>query len=233
MNKNEVKKLREKVLLSLESRFHEYGFTLKVKPATFENSEAFIHWGPTRTFPDALIFRPWIRIENKEIKKILKTLFPSEFAFNTIVRTQGSSFAHEMNVWDMDNSPFNFQDENGSSYYYRIEHDTDLDVICEDHFRFMSLVGFPFIDKLNSLDGVNAYINNRVLAKEIGSFQREEDLLQVRKFFDKREVLSGAIAAHLLEKDNLEELLRRYRILFEGNSYILTDLDKVIQHFSN
>lgn len=60
----------------------------------------------------------------------------------------------------MDNFLFNFQDENGSFYYYCIEYDMDLDVICEDYFCFMSLVGFFFIDKFNSLDGVNVYINN-------------------------------------------------------------------------
>lgn len=231
MKKTDEKSIREKIHMSITDFYEENGYILKKVTSTFVNNGFFIEWGPTSKYYSSLVFRPWFRIETVEIKEILKNLFPNEFSFNTIIRTQSSEFANEMGIKDFDYSLFNYRDENGTSYYYDICIETDLQPIIDDHINFMEKVGFPFFEKMSTLEGIDDYINGRVLDGDKEYFQSEERQKEVKKFFDKREVLSGIIAAQLIKNPRLNELIERYKIMFERNNYILDDVNKVLEYF--
>jgi len=63
-------------------------------------------------------------------------------------------------------------------------------------------------------------------------FKSKNQQASLKKFFDKREVLSGVTSAYLTNSPKKNVLLERYRILFEGNDYILSDVQKIEDHFT-
>ena len=98
--------------------------------------------------------------------------------------------------------------------------------------NFMEKVGFPFFDKLASLIGINDFINCRLMAGGRDHFKSEGQQVELKKFFDKREVLSGVVSAYLTNNPQIDEILERYRILFDGNNYIVEDVEKIAKYFA-
>lgn len=115
--------------------------------------------------------------------------------------------------------------------FYKVESRANFKNIVTDHMIFMEKVGFNFFKSLNTLQGVNDFINCRILNGGGDFFGSEDQQVVLKKFFDKREVLSGLISAYLTKNPEIDELLCRYRRLFEGNNYILDDVHKIEDYF--
>jgi hypothetical protein len=153
---------------------------------------------------------------------VLNNLFPQAKNL-TIYKVQGSELAQEIGL---------FEDYKEEEMFYKVESNDDFENIVTDHMMFMEKVGFNFFKNFNTLQGVNDFINCRVLNGDREFFESEDQKIALKKFFDKREVLSGVISAYLISNPEMDELLNRYRILFEGNDYILDDVKKIEDYFT-
>ena len=116
---------------------------------------------------------------------------------------------------------------------YKVESEPNISSIVEHHTAYMVKVGFIFFDNMSSIEGINGFINGRVLEGSELDFINHAKTPYIKDFFNKREILSGTIAAYLVSEPEIEKLLNRYRKLFEGNGYILNDLEKVVAYFNN
>lgn len=233
MNKSDKKNLTNKVLNKLESFYNTNGFSIVEGRAIYKRDDQFVFWGASSTHIDSLTFRPRFRIENKKIGNILTTLFPDQIGVNiTLTREQSCEMLRELNIEDFISDYIITHDDGSKSYYYSIEKNMLLDPIVADHINFMDRVGLPFLDRLNSLKGINDYINCKLLNRDREYFMLEDHQEGLKKFFDKREVLSGVVSAYLTNNPEIDELLERYQILFEGNNYILKDVEKIREYFT-
>jgi hypothetical protein len=234
MDKASKKDLVSRLFLNLKEYYLNNGFTyIKTGANRFEKNELMVYLGPSAEHIDSLIFRPGFRVHNIKIGKVLKKLFPEQIGIEiTIVRLQSLELCEELGIKDYD-SKYIYRDINGSVYSYQVEKETNLDPIVADHINFLNLVGFPFFAKVDTLEGINDFLNNRILQGDLAYFQSEERIKELKLDFAQREVLSGVTTAYLLDSPHIEELLHRYRIFFAGNNYVLEPMEKVVDYFNN
>lgn len=232
MNKLETLQVRTKILEILTPFYMDYGFKPIVKLANFKSNDKLVLWGESSNHIDSLVFRPQLWIENRNIKKILKTIFPSQIGFMSVCRGQSIMLIEEMKIEDY-SSDFIVKHSDGSrSYYYDIGLETDVRPIAEDHIGFMQKIGFPFFDKLSTLEGISDYFNYKIL--ELNMDSELDDPWSSSTFtLDKRDVLSAIISAYLMSLPETNLLVERYRILLQKNDFILKDLEKVVGYFED
>ena len=233
MNKSQKLALTEKVINTLAPLYAKEGFRLEKKKNNFIKGDFKVLWGVSSTHIDSVIFRPQLRVENGIIKKILKEVFPHSVGHITTARSQSTKLLDEIGVDDFSSNFITKHDDGSISYYYDIENDANLEPIVEDHFCFMNKAGFQLFNNMSTMEGINDYINSRVLTGTRENFLSEDRQSELKIFFDKREVLSGVISAYMIKNPKIDQLLERYRILFEGNDYILEDIAKVEEYFKN
>lgn len=234
------KKIVERYLKYFEPFYINTDFTRSKKLSSFYKNGFEVILGPSATHPGSITLRPRFRVTNFEIQNILEKVFPAEIGLCTFYRIQDMDFAFECGVQDENiiHSQFNlfatgslFTGGNGGSYYYSIDEYTDLAPILEDHRYFMEKVTFPLFDKLSSLEGIDSFFNDRILTGDMEYFMSEKRQMFLNKVHQKREVLSGLIAAKLTNNLNISHLLFRYKSMWEGNNYILDDVDKLMLYF--
>lgn len=222
MNSKDKKELKQGLYNSLYESYSGHSFKLQKTKGLFQKGEFTVHWGGPVVYSDSLHFQPKLSVNNKGVFRVLNNLFPQAKNL-TIYKVQGSELAHEMGL---------SEDYNEEEIFYKVESSDDFKSIVADHMIFMEKVGFNFFKNLNTLSGINDFINCRVLNGERDYFRSEDQQVTLKKFFDKREVLSGIISAYLINNPEIDELLYRYRTLFEGNNYILDDVKKIEEYFT-
>jgi len=234
MDKASKKDLVSSLFLKLEQYYLNKGFTyIKTGANRFEKKELVVYLGPSAEYIDSLVFKPGFRVHNVNLGKVLKKLFPEQIGIEiTISRMQSLELCEEIGIKDFD-SKYIYRGLSGSIYSYRVEKDTNLYPIVEDHINFMNQVGMLFLEQVNSLEGINDFLNNRILKGDIVYFQSAERVNELKPYFSQREVLSGVTSAFLLKSPNIEELLHRYRLFFAGNSYVLEPMEKVVEYFQS
>lgn len=232
MNKSDKKELTNRLLTRLDDFYLNRGFKRLKKITGYERAEIFILWGASSTHIDSLTFRPWFKVENKKISDILSVLFPNQVGVNiTLTREQSVEMIRELNVNDFNSSFIVVHPDSSNSYFYSIEKDTQLDPIVNDHINFMNKVGLPFFEKVKTLEDIDTYLNGRILKINKELFESEYNQIELKKYYGKREILSGLVSAFLVHNKDIQELIERYNFLFAGNHYILNDVDKIVQYF--
>jgi hypothetical protein len=222
MNSKRKKELIQGLLKNLNERYSSYSFKLQKTKGSFQKGEFTVHWNNIVVYFNSLHFQPSLSVNNKDVLRVLNNLFPQAKNL-TIYKVQGSELAQEIGL---------FEDYKEEEMFYKVESNDDFENIVTDHMMFMEKVGFNFFKNFNTLQGVNDFINCRVLNGDREFFESEDQKIALKKFFDKREVLSGVISAYLISNPEMDELLNRYRILFEGNDYILDDVKKIEDYFT-
>lgn len=228
MNSTEQKQLRLKVLETLEPFYTSNGFKLNKSNGVFFKDSYEVFFGITKKNIDAIYFNPELTILNCEISSIHKLIFDKNCLVTS--RLTSSRLAN-----DFGNHDYDYLIEEGidQGIGYKVESESDINSIVEHHKVYMEKVGFVFFDKMSTLEGINNFINSRVLEGSELDFINNAQTPHIKDFFNKREVLSGTIAAYLVSEAEIEKLLSRYRKMFEGNEYVLSDLEKVVDYFNN
>ena len=231
MQKSQKEKIYSKIEELCNSFYLSKGFNFKRKIFSYEFEGFFVSLIATSEYPDKLIIQPFFILEHKEINVILKKVFPQMFRYFSSQRTQGLNFAHEFNVNEFDNSPYNFKGEvdiEYSTYSYEIEECTNLEPIIADHIAFMDKVGLKYYNKLKTIEGLNEFFNKRVLDLEECDFSKEE----IIDSFQKEEVLSAIVAAHLTKAPNFEIIVEQYKSLYLNNDWYLNDIRKLAEYLT-
>ncbi|MFZ1704876.1 MAG: hypothetical protein WAT79_11060 [Saprospiraceae bacterium] len=217
------KLIKERYISYFTPFYISAGFEPLKKISGFIKNEFESYIGPSATYPGSITLRPSFSIKNSEIQKILETVFPTEIGLCTYLRVQDMDFAFECGVCDdkITYSPHNyygsgtsFTGGGGGSYYYDIEEDTNLAPILEDHKYYMENVTFPFFEKMSTLQGIDTFINDRLLEGDIENFMLEERQMFLKKVNSKREAFSGLIAAKLNRRTYYNELIERYKVMY-------------------
>jgi len=214
--------LKQGLYNRLSDEYLNHSFKLIRSKGLFQRAEFAVHWGGPVVYSDSLNFQPRLSVNNKIIFDVLSIIFPHAKNL-TIFKVQGCELAKEMGVPN---------EEKDEEVFYKVENSEDFKSVVDDHMGYMEKVGFKFFDKLASLEGVNDFINRRILEGDNDYFKSKNQQASLKKFFDKREVLSGVTSAYLTNSPKKNVLLERYRILFEGNDYILSDVQKIEDHFT-
>ena len=226
---------KDKIYDNIEELCNPYylpkGFILKKKIMSYQNEGLSIRLGETSEHFDSITVNPRFRIENKLINQVLKIVFPQWVLHFTSTRTQGPIFAHEFGIIDFDATPYVFIGKYGiknSIYNYSISADTDLTPIIEDHINFMEKVGFKYFEALSTVKGINEYFNSRLLNLNEEDFSSEE----VRRSFQKEEILSAIVAAHLEKDKRYTEIVDRYKKLYSEVELYLQDIEKLTEYIA-
>ncbi|HLO56846.1 MAG TPA: hypothetical protein VK169_21295 [Saprospiraceae bacterium] len=237
------KVILERYLKYFEPYYLSKGYARSKKVSSFFNDGCDVFLGPDAIHPGSISLRPKFKVTNIDIQNILEKVFPTEIGLCTYYRVQGMEFAFECDIYDdkITYSSFNnIMPEytkpdilSIGNYYYSIEEDTDLSPILEDHKYFMEKVTFPLFDKMSTTEGIDSYLNDRIMEGDMDYFMSENRQLILKKINQRREILSGIIAAKLVNNPYFDSLLLRIKTMWQGNNYILDDVDKLIFHFEN
>lgn len=225
-----------------ELYYNKMDYSLQLNLNRFIMNNNYVSFSISK-YPGSISVRPEFIIENQEIKKILIEVFSTKQASITYLRVQSMEFAFECGIFDdkITYSLYNSVLPNDTNpnilstgnYRYMIEEDTDLAPILEDHKYFMEKVTFPLFDKMSTLEGIDSFLNDRILEGDMDYFMSENRQMILKKINQRREILSGVIAAKLVNNPNFDSLLFRIKTMWEGNNYILDDVDKLILYFDN
>jgi len=216
----------------LKEFYNEKGFTLDTKVTRFIKNgfDVFLGGGAIRS--DNILIYPSFSVENLEIKKVLKTIFPEDLTHLVTYQMQGSELASLFDI------PYSFSyfyaTQEGikmSMPYYKVGEGYDLEPIISDHIDFMEKIGFPFFDKLSSLEGINLFFNQKVLEGSFESFCTESRQKELKYLLGIREALSALVVAYLLKDKNIEELIKRLRFRY-SHEVPLNSINKVVNYFS-
>jgi len=209
--------------------YSQYGFDFNKKFAVFVRDDFKILWGQSSSYKTRLHFIPGFSVNNKAIYKILTSMFPDR-KNSTFYIVQCRDLAREFNCEEYDY----YGSESGIDLgvNYQLDESTNIKNLVNDHIAYMNKVGFPFFEKMSTLSGISEFINDRMTDVDIEKFDSPEYQKELDRFFDRREVLSGVISAHLSNHKDIEKLLNRYRRKYDGNNYILGDLEKVVAYLN-
>ena len=231
------KEAKLKIYTQLEAKlittYNEKGFRSKKIPFQFYKNGLTVLMGASSEYNDSITIRPSFSVNNETIQEVLSRVdFPNRLLRLISKRVHNSSFANEFGVTEFDNSKFNFVGEGGlkySSYYYSIEENTNLTPIIEDHINFMEKVGFKYFEALSSVKGTNEYFNSRLLNLNKEDFSSEE----VSRSFQKEEILSAIVAAHLEKDKRYNEIVERYKKLYSEVELYLQDIEKLTEYIAS
>ena len=225
----------ERYLKYFEPYYFSKGYARSKKISCFFINGFDVFMGPDAVHPGSITLRPKFNVTNIDIQNILEKVFPTEIGLCTYYRVQGMFFAFECDVYDdkITYSSFNnIMPEytkpdilSIGNYYYNIEEDTDLSPILEDHKYFMERVTFPLFDKMSTLEGIDDFLNDRILKGDMDFFMSENRQLVLKKLNQKREAFSGLIAAKLNNKPYYDELINRYKTMYHYADYFLGQLE--------
>ena len=230
MDSKKKKALRNKVHQSLLPFYTSNNYELDKKFGVFKKNGFEISWGVKAEYPQELVFRPGLRVSNDQIKKILTDAVHSENLSVVTSRVSGAFLAQEFNVNDYDHLIAENGIDHGCTYV--ISEETKLSEVVNDHRNYMEKVGFPFFEKLESLEGIDHYYNSRLLELELGDLKNESIQKELNKIYTKQEALSGVVAAYLISKSKFDELVDRVKIYFKNNDFVLNDLHELITYLN-
>ena len=221
MNSKEQKTLRAKVHQALLPFYESQGFKLNKTNGVFEKEGFRVSWGISSKYIDCIYFNPKLSVLTQKIEDTLESIFNDASFGLTIVRLAGYRLAQEFGVHEYDYLGDNEDDvDNGTTY--KVDQETDLTKIVEDHVNYMEKVGLPFFEKVSTTQGVYDYLSGLLFNNN-----------NVRKIIGKREVLSCVAAGYLLNHPNIEDLLLRIMNIYNGNTYVIEDVQKVKEYFEN
>ncbi len=229
MNAKEKKELKLGLYNRLSDYYSKHSFKLLNGEASFEKDEFKVFWGPNSEYSDRICFTPSFSVKNKKIYDVKYHLFPNVPPI-TISKVQGPDLVKELGLFNENNAKKMFY---GIAMVYSLRTIMDYQDIVEHHIEFMKKVGFVFFDKLKSLEDIHNYINGRILKGDRAFFRSSIQQVRIKIFFDKRKVLSGIIAAYLINSPDVNELLERHRLFWKGNNYMLDDVKKVETYFNS
>lgn len=223
MTKEQATNLSAPLYEGLQKYYTEKGYTLDSTIKTFEQNGKKISWSIRVNKSDWIHFSPSLSFFNPEINTILKKVFPKEYIISTL-RSQGSflvKVAKEDNP-NLDDSTFaNYP----SQMYYKLDIDGSRDIqkILGNHFSFMEKVGFPYLSNFDSFHSMNIYLNKRI--RNFSKEKNQASKKDLQRFYDRREMLSGLVAAHLDNAEDFSEVYQGYYSLFSDNEYVLKSLE--------
>ncbi|MDH5381554.1 MAG: hypothetical protein OEW75_11910 [Cyclobacteriaceae bacterium] len=219
MNSKEQKELRTKVHEALLPFYKSHGYKLNKGNGVFEKNGFRISWGISSKYIDCIYFNPKLSVLIKNIEDVLERIFFNESFGLTLVQITGCRLAQEFGVNEYD---YLGDNEDGVDHgtTYKVDQETDLIKLVTDHVNYMEKVGLPFFEKVNSIEGVYGYLSGLLFNNK-----------KVKKVIGKREILSCVTAGYMLNAPNIEKLLERIAELYEGNLYILDDVQKVKEYF--
>lgn len=209
----------------LEVEYSNHGYIKDSKISKFKNDSFEVFWGKTRKYPDVLYITPTLSIVNKQIVETMNGLFPQSKNLNCL-RIQGADLAVEM-------GNFEYEELRDSKHkmdigkIYKVEKSSNPQVIIKDHFRYMEDVGFNFFAKMETLDGMDEFLNNRILSVEDSEIQEYSKSINI----DEREIVSGLIIAKELSEDHYRILLAKLLKIYENNEYMKGKVDTVNEYY--
>lgn len=221
---------RKRTHTELLKYYEPKGFSLRKENGVFHKNGSEVHWGVTSEYSDYIFFQPSLVLKNKKISEVMEVLFPDLPAI-VINKIQGRDLAREFGISDYDYLAHPRYDiDKGASYKVGI--DTDLNQIVEDHSQYMEKVGFNFFRKVDTVEGIDSFINDRILNPSIEKLTSQLYSKELMMFFTNHEILSGLIVAHLTRNSKLDLLLDRYKIVFAKYPNVLSDLDLIRSYFN-
>lgn len=224
MNSSEQKALRAKVHNSLIPFYDSKGFKLNKTNGVFMKNGFEVAWGVKAKYVDSIYFNPSFRVFNQEIKNVLELIWGPETDEIILSRLAGCTLAQDFGVHDYDYLGDNEHNiDHGTTY--RVDETTDLSKVVADHVNYMEKVGLLFFEKVSTLEGLHDFINGKILQATDDKFD------EIKRVYGKRDVLSGIAASYLLQSPDSEKLIENYLRLFEGNTFILDDVQKIKEYF--
>lgn len=229
MNKRLKEKISNNFLETLSVEFYsKFNWKLNHKTGCFTKGEYKVFCGETAEYYDHLVFSPQLWVKNKVIADILNQIFPDSPIYNQVGRSQSKELAQMVSIqWS---SAYVNEYDN---YHYDIYEDTDLAPIVADHCQYMQQVGFPFFDNFSSLERIDAFINGIFLEKNYEEFQESLNEPRGEKkwldFFNVTGANYGLVSAFLIQSRNIEELVKRYIVLYSKYP-VIEDFEKLIVH---
>lgn len=221
MNSSEQKTLRTKVHKALEPFYKSNGFTLNKNNGIFKKDGLEVEWGVSAKNVDYIYFTPTLCVSSNDINNSLHAALTGKKFGHTICQLAGYRLAQEFCVHEYDYLGDNEDNvDNGTTY--KVNQETNFDPIIADHVNYMEKVGFPFFEKVSSLEGIYEYLSGILFKKE-----------NANKIIGKREILSCLAAAYLLRSSNIESLLKKLEDLYVGSRYIYSDVQKIKDYFAN
>lgn len=222
MKSAEQKELRAKVHGALLPFYESQGFKLNKTNGIFSKGGFEVLWGISSKYIDCIYFNPSLCIVNDEVLNTLSTVFEGKkFGGVIICRIAGCHLAQEFGVHEYDYLGDN-EDNVDHGTTYKVDQETDLTKIVADHVNYMEKVGLPFFEKLSSIEGIYDYLSGLLFNND-----------NVRRIIGKREVLSCVTAGYLLNHPDINSLLQRVEVVYNGNNVVLGDVQKVKEYFEN
>lgn len=217
-----------------EFYYNQLGYKAEASLNRFTKNNYYVFFSISK-YPGSISVRPEFIIENIEIKKIITEAFDFKESSLTYMRTQGMFMAFECGVFDdkITYSHYNSLMPDDTSpnilstgnYRYMIEEDTDLTPILEDHKYFMENVTIPLFDKMSTLEGIDSFLNDRILEGDMDYFMSENRQMFLKRVNKNREAYSGLIASKINNKPYYDELINRYKAMYHYADYFLGQLE--------
>ncbi len=221
----------EKIHLALLEFYSKNGYAFNKSTYTFKKNQNEVSWTIRSKYPQSNLFRPLLVIRNQEIIQFLNSVEGINVNM-TSKHGQSIKLAHDFEVYEFDKSPFVYSGNYGiesSIYSYEVEESTDLTPIVEDHISFMEKVGFKYFEALITVKGINEYFNDRLLELSDEVFEDATKKEETGDSFQKEEVLSAIVSAHVEKDERLNEIIERYKKLYSDNNWYLQDIEKLVE----
>lgn len=212
------KELKNEIYDRLEDLFSMYykrdKFQFEKPILRFSNSGFSIQLSQKSEYHDNINFQIPIIVMNNKISQIKELIEVSPIVFMKL----------QEKVEKLDD--FAYQAFYMAWTLYGVE---DCKRMYDDHVQFMEQVGHAFLNRYSSLEGIHQFLN----LKYLNEFDPDGDIDHYRKiksFFGEREILSGLIAAYLINFEDIERLIYQYKLLYKHKN-MDEKLDKVVDYF--
>jgi len=177
--------------------------------------------GPTGEYSSRIIYEPSFNIFYFEIQTIKGKVFGEESRFRnfTIKASQGEKLAQSYGVKDYEGWTM-----------YDVKGEADIELMVEHHKGFMKKVGWKFLEQVQTIEGINNYLNTPVVSIDADNLSQEEKTRFVRHN-GADWMVNGLVAAWLVKDKNFQQLVDNYRAIYFPE-HIQQTLDTLIKNLT-
>jgi len=152
-------------------------------------------------------FNPKLYVVHHEMNKIKKRIIENEYfekeGFYSPAILTGIRGASTK----MGNEKFN----KTNRFSIRIE--SEIEVEAQKHIQYMETVGFPFLEKVSTIEGIDWYYNDSFYDLDVKILTPFEKNQKIRGWLENK-LINGLIAGKLAQPEKFEQLVSVYRNLF-------------------
>lgn len=224
MTKQEIKDLENYIFIGFSNLYHDTLFQVDFSKRLLKAKHHQIALSVFGKYNNYFTIRPSLSIVSDEVCEHVCKIFNKKdnICYYSLL---------DMSILGNIKSKFlkNYQE---GFMFHKVSDRNDVHNLISDHQKFMELGGLAFIEKTDTLEEIEIFLNEKISNSNIQDLYNPNIKSELRKFYkDPRIIRSALITKYIVEKGDAIEIESKFKVLFEGMPMVIKLIDQISDYF--